>query len=436
MYLKVEIDGEEELYSFPDQSEITIGRSPESDIQLLVEGISRNHSKVIKKKEDYFYVDIGSSMGSFVNDEQLNANVETTFNSFFPIRLGESAFLYLMDEVISEEVEEDIKPEENLIEIKTEVNQPKDKHKPMIYVPDSAGQVKKPTPARVKTEGATKKVAIKRKRTIPRGKKVKKVNHTQRLLMFLLIAVFVGFFGYRKYEKLKIKEMETIFKIEKQKKDAIEKEKQELIRKEMIAKNKAIKQKEKKQRDELINAINGDKCLLELESFMCINLDKYKKLSQKEGYIKLFSDLILVLDIDSLRTFLNKKYNISYTNPENEKAIQWAKDEIGNKFHLGYFKNKMNYRITRLNRNKEYFKLVMLINILDSGIVEQIQSVTDIKKLSLVAMRDDGYLHHATIDFIKLKEMKSQKIDKFVFKSFFRSSITKPIKKIFYDLSL
>ena len=152
MYLKVEIDGDEKLYSFPDINEISIGRSPDSDIQLLVEGVSRNHSRVIQRNDEFFYIDVGSSRGSFINDDQLEVNVESSFNSFFPIRLGKSVNLYLMDEVSKEDLEEAVQSEENQIDINEQALKPKEKkeevdskkkHRPMIYVPESAGKSKK-----------------------------------------------------------------------------------------------------------------------------------------------------------------------------------------------------------------------------------------------------------------------------------------------------
>ena len=96
MNLNIEIDGEESIYSFPNQNIVTIGRAPSSDIQLLVEGISRNHIEIQRKTGDFFVVDTGSTNGTFINDQRIEIGVQQTFNSFFPVKLGFNVYLNLL----------------------------------------------------------------------------------------------------------------------------------------------------------------------------------------------------------------------------------------------------------------------------------------------------------------------------------------------------
>jgi hypothetical protein len=104
MYLRVEIEGNEELYAFPDQNVVKIGRSPSSDIQLLVDGISRYHLEIHDRGADFIIIDKGSTNGSFIDEEQLEANNEYPFNTFFPVKLGFDVYVYLVDEVSPEEL--------------------------------------------------------------------------------------------------------------------------------------------------------------------------------------------------------------------------------------------------------------------------------------------------------------------------------------------
>jgi len=438
MYLKVEIDGDEKLYSFPDINEISIGRSPDSDIQLLVEGISRNHSRVIQRNDEFFYIDVGSSRGSFINDDQLEVNVESSFNSFFPIRLGESVFLYLMDEVSKEELDEAVQSAENQIDINEQVLKPKEKkeedpkkkHKPMIYVPESAGKVKIEPKKKRNTESLESKKNPRNKRTPVRGKRKKKVDHNQRILVFLFVLIILGFFGNRKYQEFKVKESERTVKIENQKKAAIEKQKKERIRLSLIAKVKKEKIKANKEKEFLMTSIPKDKCLSDIEATMCSSFKSYKSRSLYEGYVKSLSNLIVVIDIDSLDLFLQKKYLTDYDGANLVKLTELAKKEMGASFHFGYFRNKMNLVTKELVKNEKYYNLIMLIDVLDSGLIDQVQSVSGIGKISLVAMKDNKYSQHINLDFNKIKNYKELENAKFAYKVYLRSSISKPLERI------
>ena len=439
MYLKIKIDGDEKLYSFPDINEISIGRSPDSDIQLLVEGVSRNHSRVIQRNDEFFYIDVGSSRGSFINDDQLEVNVESSFNSFFPIRLGKSVNLYLMDEVSKEDLEEAVQSEENQIDINEQALKPKEKkeevdskkkHRPMIYVPESAGKVNIEPKKKRKTESLESKKNPKNKKTPIRGKRKKKVDHNQRILVFLFVLIIFGFFGNRKYQEFKVKENERAVKIEKQKKAEIEKQKKERIRLSLIAKVKKEKIKANKEKEFLMTSIPKDKCLSDIEATMCSRFKSYKSRSLYEGYVKSLSNLIVVIDIDSLDLFLQKKYQTNYDEANLVKLTELAKKEMGRSFHFGYFRNKMNLVTKELVKNEKYYNLIMLIDVLDSGLIGQVQSVSGIGKISLVAMKDNKYFQHMNLDFNKIKNYKELENAKFAYKVYLRSSISKPLERI------
>ena len=46
MHIKIEHQGKEKKYSFPDKNLIQIGRAPENDVQLVLDGVSRFHFKI------------------------------------------------------------------------------------------------------------------------------------------------------------------------------------------------------------------------------------------------------------------------------------------------------------------------------------------------------------------------------------------------------
>lgn len=53
------------------KEEIVIGRGADNDIVLDMDNVSRRHAKVINRKEGFFLEDLGSTNGSYVNDEEV-----------------------------------------------------------------------------------------------------------------------------------------------------------------------------------------------------------------------------------------------------------------------------------------------------------------------------------------------------------------------------
>ncbi|MFC1823062.1 ATP-binding protein [Thermodesulfobacteriota bacterium] len=67
---------------------IQLGRAPHNDIQINDKSVSRNHLKVIKKKKKFFIVDLESTNGTFVRNEQIAAGREFEVNEGEPVAIG------------------------------------------------------------------------------------------------------------------------------------------------------------------------------------------------------------------------------------------------------------------------------------------------------------------------------------------------------------
>ena len=52
--------------------EIVIGRDPNVDLTIPSPAISRRHARLTRQGEGYFLEDLGSSNGTFLNDERLS----------------------------------------------------------------------------------------------------------------------------------------------------------------------------------------------------------------------------------------------------------------------------------------------------------------------------------------------------------------------------
>ncbi len=75
----------------------TIGRSPDADIRIMDNTISRNHLKIFRKNNKYFIQDLKSKNGTFVNGERVQAGVEIEVKTGMPLAIGR-VFIHLSDD--------------------------------------------------------------------------------------------------------------------------------------------------------------------------------------------------------------------------------------------------------------------------------------------------------------------------------------------------
>ena len=55
-----------------EKSEIIIGRSPNTDIQIDNLAVSKQHARLIKQKDQYTVEDLNSTNGTFLNDAKIS----------------------------------------------------------------------------------------------------------------------------------------------------------------------------------------------------------------------------------------------------------------------------------------------------------------------------------------------------------------------------
>src|SRR5258708_31583558 len=58
-----------------DQANVIIGRSSKSDVQIDQESVSRNHAKIINTGKSIILRDLGSTNGTYVNDQLIDEYV-------------------------------------------------------------------------------------------------------------------------------------------------------------------------------------------------------------------------------------------------------------------------------------------------------------------------------------------------------------------------
>lgn len=76
------------------QTPVTIGRLPDNTIAINDSQSSSHHAVIHATGQSYSITDLGSTNGTYVNDQMLSPNVPRTLNSGDRIRVGTSQFTY------------------------------------------------------------------------------------------------------------------------------------------------------------------------------------------------------------------------------------------------------------------------------------------------------------------------------------------------------
>jgi hypothetical protein len=107
MILSISIDGDKPYTVAIEQENVIIGRSAQASVQIQHECISRSHLKIRKSENGVLFItDLGSSNGTFLNNEQITPQEEIQWHSFFPISLGHKILIHLVTETTAASQEE------------------------------------------------------------------------------------------------------------------------------------------------------------------------------------------------------------------------------------------------------------------------------------------------------------------------------------------
>ncbi len=98
MRIEVTIEGSPSLFFPVDKDEITLGSSRSCDISLPVVGVSRKHVVITREGENIFITDLGSTNGTFINEERLKPNDKTPLLAFFRVTIGDRIWISLVQD--------------------------------------------------------------------------------------------------------------------------------------------------------------------------------------------------------------------------------------------------------------------------------------------------------------------------------------------------
>jgi len=429
MYLKLEINGEESLHPFDGMKSVNIGKSDKCDLVINSQTISRHHAKVISKGGEYYYVDMGSKEGSYLNDEKLKPKAGTPFNTFFPIRLGPDIFLYLLDEEIPVEDEQES-------EIIAETTKPEKKFNNNFYIPESAGTVTEDASKILSKEAPTERVDRKRKRNSKRPVKTqKKVDRNQQILIFLLFVIVGSFFYFKHYTAQQDEILKQ--KIANQQLEAAKQAK--LLQQKALEKKEAEKLLAVKKIDQAQNSLGtyvlSDKCLIQIEKDLCESFKSFKSRNYKEGYAKSIDVLSLTINQDASYKFIKTKAK-PYTKEEIPMVLEFAKKQMGPRYHRGYFINKLKMKLQKYSEIDNLGKYMILLDFLMSGGPEALTIVAGLEKVNTFYII--GVVDNKVESYIKTTVEKAKALAKvdanFAIKLLLDSGITSKLDEIIKSL--
>lgn len=88
MRLSVQIEFDKTLDLETNKKEVVVGRSPQCDLVIPHDGVSRRHCKIEIHNGHYFITDLGSSNGVFLDGQKLPLNERTAFLSTQQLKIG------------------------------------------------------------------------------------------------------------------------------------------------------------------------------------------------------------------------------------------------------------------------------------------------------------------------------------------------------------
>lgn len=421
MYLKIEADGEEQFYSFENKKIVTIGRAPECDVQLLVEGVSRDHLLIMETDHgDFKFIDLGSTNGTYVNGQLIEKDVETDFNSFFPIKLGSQVYVYLIDEVSAGAVKEEVKQnneekKKSLIDFPIDssetseeasgIESPEDlkekKRKQLqdrIYVPKS-----KPVVTDHETTRVIKRPSI---AVASASAKKREKNSPNKFTMLLGLLAGIGLAYYFSPEEPAPKKAPVTAKAP------------------IAPKKKVIP---KTHAEKMMGLASLDKCLGETESALCGELKKTRDLKHKEGFLKFASKLYLVVRMDGVSEGYS---NYKLSRIEEAELLKAMALNLGRQFSESKIRGS-NLVFERPDLNSDLAKnSALFVDLALSGALKKAGELEGLNEVTVVLVNNGEFVQSADLGESSIKELQKESFQKNLV-YYWRSGLSRPLSAYF-----
>jgi DNA mismatch repair ATPase MutL len=291
MFLEINNQGRKTQIPLKGVKELTLGRSPRCDVQVVADGISREHLKLIYKDETYFIIDLNTTNGTFINDEQVTPDEEITFTTFFPIRVGFHVTISLVDQAVESKA--------------------------------PTGPGAKRSRASVSTKKGLKTVQQEREEEeADSGKESKPYG------VILVILGVVGYFAYTNYIEPEMNANQVVVqpKVVKQ-----------------VQKQEPVVQKFTEQEAQKI--VYMDKCLADTELELCNLMQSWRNKEYLEGYVMHLGKLYYVSNISSSNDLITNSFKVN--NQEIKLLARAARTVLRSRFKAENFKEQ-NYLVKKV----------------------------------------------------------------------------------------
>jgi len=400
MYLKVDNNGDEQLYSFENQKSVVIGRAPSSDIQLVTDGISRKHLEVIEKDGEFTVIDFGSTNGTFLNEDRLDPNIEHPFNSFFPLKLGFHVFLYLVDEVSPEQLKEAVISGMEESETARREEQKAQRKKKIQVQSAGTGSVK--LKAR-KSESASEPIGIAggnkdrvRKKFNAKKSRARNNDKDDKLNFPLYIGIFALVMAGLAYSQGYLDSF-------------IQDEKAAVVAKPIVRKKPVAKVVPKPinyipKLEDIRGKMLLDKCLTDLERELCQKIPSDYNRDFNEGFSVLLDTAYFVVDIDKFEFLYTKR---ELTEEQKSELIELGKQNIGRRFNKDEF-IKNNYSLDNFDFSERYVLNLLIADFFQSKYLETIEA-NELKELVFIAFKGSAIREpyvYAHFDLERLRKIR------------------------------
>lgn len=299
MRIEILIDGSDTPQIFPiNKPVLVLGSGETCDVIVSGHNISRRHAQIVTEGDSYFVIDLGSTNGTYINEERLVPGRRVEFTSFFPVRLGEHVLISLLsDEESLDAAGTD--PGIDLNRILPPTPAPGRGHDESTRVISLADLKRaKTSDLQARRDEIRKKSAPAKAKKIPAKKSKREQENSKFKQTVILVILVVGGIAYYNIQQTKdevpVAKMGEIVSVSETTPETAEKP----VAAVDPDAARLIPEEELPVKEKFLDYLNGLKCLTDIEKYLCEVIpaaggDKY-------GVLQVGANLHIMIDGDAL----------------------------------------------------------------------------------------------------------------------------------------
>lgn len=414
MLLKIEVGGREKYFSFEGRKKVSIGSSQQDDLRLKIKGVLQRQVVVTEEQCGYFAASGNIDAESYLNEQRLLPDQKIPFTSYFPIRLADEAYLYLVDEATAQVIRE---------RQARRLREEQEKERELETLDRAGPQERIYIPKNKEGDGTRDKIAVKRKKIAVQAPGARPKSKVKGNLAFVFIAVVLaGFtFWYQQWREGLKQVGSAAVKTSGATTNS--------------SKPRSAPKKPEFGPKEAVGILQLDKCLGDYEANLCAPLKKLRELSYYEGFFKISNRLYLGIDLSA---FGKGVQDIEYTEDEVVAAKNMAAMILRRDYRESEFE-KADLRHKTISVEGTVGKSAALFTDLAwSGLLPELASSQEVKSLHIVLFKDtpSNYVGHVKLDKKNLEKLAQHKDLPLLLKLLWRSGFERPLQELGQELDV